>query len=148
MMPSPEEIAMAQQKQQTEAMVQHAAETMTSHASGMPQAPFDPNSVQPIDPMSLAKSSITPDPLDFHPWEFEECREFLSDYPRVQQELAKGNELGIQNVRLHAQEHQQFIMQQAAQMAAMQPPQAPAAPKKPAPPQKPQPEAQPDQAVA
>ena len=148
MMPSPEEIAMAQQKQQTEAMVQHAADTMTSHASGMPRAPFDPNSVQPIDPMSLAKSSITPDPLDFHPWEFEECREFLSDYPRVQQELAKGNELGIQNVRLHAQEHQQFIMQQAAQMAAMQPPQAPAAPKKPAPPQKPQPEAQPDQAVA
>jgi hypothetical protein len=94
--------------------------------------------------MSLAKSSITPEMLDYHPWEFEECREFLSNYPKVEQELAKGNPDGIMNVRLHAMEHMQMGIQMAAQQAALNPQPAVAPPKKAGgPPEKKQPQAQP-----
>jgi hypothetical protein len=112
--PSPEEIQAAQ--------VQHAHDTMVSTAQGQPGPP-------PFDPGSMMKSSIQPDPLDYHPWEFEECREFLSDWPKVQQQLAAGNEAGIQNVRLHAMEHQKFIAAAMAAQAAMQPPTAQPQPK-------------------
>ena len=108
--PSPEEIEAAQE--------QHAAQTMLSQAGGPPPPPFDPQ--------SLMHSSIPPEPLDFHDWEFEECREFLSDYPKVQRQLNAGNQAGIQNVRLHAMEHQKFMAQEAAAMAQAQ---AAAAPK-------------------
>jgi hypothetical protein len=114
--PSPEEVQ--------EALAQHAAQTMQAEAAkrsgaGGVQPP------QPFDPASLMKSSIQPGPLDYHEWEFEECREFLSDWAKVQQQIAAGNEAGLQNVLLHAQEHQQQIaaqaMQQAAAIAAMHP---------------------------
>lgn len=108
-----------------EGQVQHAAATMTAKASGgAPPADFDP--------MSLMHSSIQPGQFDYHQWEFEECREFLSDWPKVQQQLAAGNEAGIQNVQLHAQEHQRLmaaqLAQQAAAVAAMQPKPVPKAP--------------------
>ena len=106
--PTPEELEAAQ--------VQHAHDTIVSTAQGQPgPAPFDP-AAMPL------KSSVPVDPLDYHPWEFEECREFLSDWPKVQQQLAAGNEAGIQNVRLHAMEHQQFVAQAAAAQAALQAP--------------------------
>ena len=138
-MPSPQEVEAAE--------TEHAAATMTNQATGgQPPAPFDPQ--------SLMHSSIQPDPLDYHPWELEECREFLSDWPKVQQQMAmktcptcqgegcpecdglgqKNNALGIQNVRLHAMEHQKYVAAaEAAQAALMQPsaqPQPIAHPKK------------------
>jgi hypothetical protein len=110
--PTPEEIEAAKE--------QHAAQTMMAEA-GAPAPP-------PLDLQSLMHSSIPPEPLDFHQWEFEECREFLSDYPKVQQQINAGNQAGILNVRLHAMEHQKFMAQEAA--AALQA-QAAAAPAKP-----------------
>ena len=103
--PTPEEIEMAQS--------QHAAETLVAHGGGGAPPP-------PFDPMSLMKSSIPVEPLDFHQWEFEECREFLSDYPKVQQQIAAGNAAGIQNVRLHAMEHQKFLAAEAMAQAQAQ----------------------------
>lgn len=125
-----------------EAQAQHAAAAMSA-AGGMGAEPA------PFDPQSLMHSSIPPDPLDYHPWEFEECREFLSDWPKVQQQLSMkqcqdcagagagamtcpacegsgvtNNAAGILNVRLHAHEHEKFIAQAMAAQAAMQQPTA------------------------
>lgn len=108
--PTPAEIEAAQQ--------QHAEETMLAETGGPAPAPFDPK--------SLMHSSVPVEPLDFHQWEFEVCREFLSDYAKVQQQINAGNAAGIQNVRLHAMEHQQFMAQEAAAIAQAQ---AAAAPK-------------------
>jgi hypothetical protein len=105
---------------------EHAAETMAAHASGGP-AP------QPFNPEAMLTSSIQPEELDFHEWELEECREFLSDWPKVQQQVNQGNEQGILNVRLHAKEHQQFIAQHAAAQMQMQAAAQPQPAGKPAP---------------
>lgn len=94
-----------------QAAAEHAAQTMMAKQQGAPAPP-------PFDLASMLRSSIQPDELDFHQWEFEECREFLSDWPKVQQQLNAGNEAGIQNVRLHALEHQKFMAQEAAAQAA------------------------------
>ena len=106
MQPSPEELEQAQ--------VAHAADTMVAQgAAGAPPQPFDPQ--------SMMHSSIPPEELDYHQWEFEECREFLSNYPKVQQQINAGNSAGVENVRLHAMEHQKFLAQEAAAQAqAMQ----------------------------
>jgi hypothetical protein len=92
---------------------------MTAHASGgAPPQPFDAASLP-------QRSTIQPDPLDYHEWEFEVCREKLSDWAWVQQQIAAGNSQGIANLHAHAMEHQRYIAQaqaaQAAQMAAAQP---------------------------
>jgi hypothetical protein len=118
-----------------QAQVQHASAVIVAQQTGAPPPP-------PFDPASLMKSSIQPDELDFHQWEFEQCREFLSDYPKVQQQLLNGNANGVMNVKLHAKEHQAFLMQQAAEAAALAPP--------PIPPMRPsrQPQAQPRQQPA
>lgn len=116
---TPEEIEQAQ--------IQHATDTMAAQGApeNAPPQEFGPTSVPP-------KSSITPGPLDFHEWEFEMCREFLSDWPKVQQQIAAGNQAGIDNVFLHAMEHQQYVMAaaqaQAAAQAAAQPQQKPGEP--------------------
>jgi len=103
--PAPEMVEAAQ--------VEHARGTLAAKA-GLEPAP------QPFDEAALMQSSIPPDELDFHDWEFEECREFLSDYPKVQQQITAGNQAGIENVRLHAKEHQKYMqMEQAAQAAAI-----------------------------
>jgi hypothetical protein len=128
-MPTPQEVE--------EAQVEHAAQTIQAKASGAPSQPFDP--------ASLEHSSIQPGQLDYHDWEFEECREFLSNYPKVQQQIASGNQAGIQNVMLHALEHQKFMQQQAmaqAKLAAIAQP----APQPKVPPKgKPEQQAQPQQ---
>ena len=109
--PAPEEIE--------EAQAQHAAAVMQAQATGQPAPP-------PFDPSALPMhSSIQPGVLDYHEWEFEECKEFLSDWAKVQQQIAAGNQEGLQNVLLHAQEHQAQMaaqaQQQAAALAAMHP---------------------------
>jgi hypothetical protein len=101
--PTPEE--------QMEAEAQHIAGTAIAQRSGQPAPP-------PLDPMSLMHSSIPVGPLDFHQWEFAECQDKLSDYPWVQQQILAGNEAGILNIQLHAQEHQKIVQQMAAQQAA------------------------------
>ena len=101
--PSPEELQRAE--------IQHASQTMVAHGAGGPPPP-------PFDPSSLLKPSIQPDELDYHAWEFEEMREFLSNWPKVQQQLNAGNQAGIQNVKLYALALQTIMQQQA--MAAQQ----------------------------
>jgi hypothetical protein len=112
-MPSEEEIAAAQEA--------HAAEVMTSQAAGGPPP-------QPFDPNSLMRSSIQPEESDFQEWEAEECREFLSDWPKVQEQITAGNQAGIMNVRLHWKEHMKFV---AANQAAMMAQAAAAQPARP-----------------
>ena len=62
-------------------------------------------------------SSIPPQELDYHQWEFEEFREFLSDWPNVQQQINAGNQPGIQNVKLYALALQKFVQQEALAQA-------------------------------
>lgn len=88
-----------------------------------------------LDPMTgqptPGQSSIPPGPLDYHEWEFEECKEWLSNWSKRQAQIAAGNEAGVQNVLLHAQEHQALMqqqqMQQAMAQAALAPPPKPGA---------------------
>ncbi len=140
--PSPQEIEQAAQA--------HAEQMMLSRAGGPSPTPFNPAAL-PL------KSSIQPDPLDYHPWEFEACREKLSDWPWVQQQNEQwwasqqpiegqppqGDSPGIQNIRLHAMEHQKFIQMQAAAAQAAQVPPQPLANKPPV-----KPAAQPEEAAA
>lgn len=103
--PSPEEMEAA--------IAQHVTATAASAQSGLAGPP-------PPDPAAMQTSSVPVQELDYHEWEFEECREFLSDYPKVQQQLNAGNQAGIENVRLHAMEHQKYILAAQAQMQAQQ----------------------------
>lgn len=95
-----------------QAMVQHAAATLSAQQTGAPPTPMP-------DPMSLMKSSQPPQELDYHNWEFAKCQEWLSSEACWRQQ-AEGNTDGIMNIRLHANEHKQFMAQQAAQAAAAQ----------------------------
>ena len=115
---SPEELEAAE--------AEHAANTMVATGTGAP--PPDP-----FNPAALPQhSSIQPDPLDYHDWEFEECREKLSDWSWVQQQINAGNQAGIDNLRLHAMEHQAYVQAAAAAQASAQMAQAAAsAPQKP-----------------
>lgn len=102
--PTPEDIE--------EGQAQHAAQVMQAQASGQPPPP-------PFDPSTLPMHSTVPvGEFDYHEWELEECREKLSDWPWVQQQIAAGRGAGLQNLTLHAQEHQQQIAMQQAQQAA------------------------------
>lgn len=98
--------------------IQHAASEVAAQ-SGMPSAPPMP----PPQP----KSSVPVDEFDYHQYEFEKCKSWLSSKACRDQKKA-GNQAGVDNVKLHAQEHQQFMAIQAA-AAAMQA----AAPPMPAP---------------
>lgn len=113
MAPDPEEVQTA--------MEQHAHATMMAKAGGgAPPPPFDAN--------ALLHSSIPPEESDFHPWEAEECQEFLSDWPKVQAEMNRGNQQGIQNVRLHWKEHVQMAAAMAPPPVVMPPRGLPAPP--------------------
>jgi hypothetical protein len=100
--PTPEEL------QQAQMAWQQSAEQ--AQLAGLPAPP-------PPDPQSMVKSSVPVAELEYHEWEFELCREKLSDWPYVQQQLANGNEAGIENIRLHAMEHLAFMEQAAARQA-------------------------------
>lgn len=130
--PSPEELQAAQ--------VQHAADSIIAKGAGQPEAPAP-------DPTAMLKSSVPVDELDYHQWEFEKCQEWLSSAAR-RTEDQKGNQAGVLNVKLHALEHRQYLMQMAAQMAAAQQPAEPAPAGKGGPPKKPPAQAGPPAAPA
>ena len=117
--PSPEEIEAAQMAEATEAVKNAAIEAQTGVA---PPAP------KPFDPVSLMKSSVTVEELDFHAWEFAKCQQWLSsDACRRQlairsEQYPAGNTMGVMNVRLHAIEHRAYM--QAAQAAQAPPEEA------------------------
>jgi len=68
---------------------------------------------------ALSKPSVPIDEqFDYHQFEYEECKAWLSSEKRVEEE-EKGNYLGIENVRLHGILH---FKQLQAQMAQMPPP--------------------------
>jgi hypothetical protein len=117
--PSPEEVQQAQ--------IAHAADSIQAQATGAPEQPFDQS--------SLIKPSIMPDELDFHQFEFEKCKEWLSS-SAARRQLANGNVQGVQNVKLHALAHQQMMI---AQMPPPMPMPAPAPGKKAGPPPAPAP---------
>lgn len=110
----------ASPKEMQSAQVQHAAASIVAQRSGQPEPP-------PIDPMSLLKPSIMPDELDFHEWEFEKCKEWLSSEDRRRQEstinpeTGENNASGVLNVKLHALAHQAMMQAQQAQQMAMMP---------------------------
>src|ERR1700722_1516057 len=94
---SPEAIQGAQQQYVTQMMAAQQA----AQAAGVPlgqMPPFDPSTVAPDTP------TIPVAFLDFHAWEFEACREFLSSQD-CRDQLADGNFAGVNNVRLHAMMH-------------------------------------------
>lgn len=134
-----EEIARDKQKAEIELLLMQApmgptpeemqAATSTDMATGQV--------IQP-DPNTMLKSSVPVQELDYHEYEFEECREFLSDYTKVQQQMIAGNQAGVENVRLHAMEHKAYIDAAAQAQAQMQMQMAAAAhPPKPQPGEKP-----------
>jgi hypothetical protein len=161
--PQPEEVqmvmqqAMAQYQQAITAQTQHAAGTLVSRETGAqppplpPQAPPPPN-VQQIT-QALTTSSVAVQLLDFHQYEFEVCREWLSSEEVAKQmqpseKFPQGNAAGVQNVRLHAMEHLKMQAQLQAVLAPMMPPPppqgAPAAAKKQLPSGQHQPHSQPN----
>ncbi len=77
---------------------QHAAQALQANETGQPIPPFAP---------PPPKSTITPDPLDFHLWEFNACQDWLSGSD-CRRELARENQAGVANVRAHALEHWQM----------------------------------------
>ena len=94
---SPEAIQAAQQQY----IQAQAAALLAAQQAGNPPgpvAPFNPASVEPDQP------TISADFLDYHAWEFECCREWLSSQDRRDQE-AEGNFGGVRNVELHALMH-------------------------------------------
>jgi hypothetical protein len=94
---------MAQQGALEEAMAQHAAAGMVAQqGAGEPPQPFNAEAVP-------KESTVPVSPLDFHQWEFEICREKLSDFSWIQSQLAVGRADGIENIKLHAMEHLKFL---------------------------------------
>lgn len=110
-------VLQAAQQQHAAQMVQAAT---AATAAGQPVPP-----PQPFDPTALLTPSVPVEELDYHPWEFEKCKEWLSsDACRRQLALRTddypaGNKMGVLNVKLHALQHQKFMMAEAAQQAAM-----------------------------
>lgn len=96
--------------------VQHAAAEVAAQAGAPPVPPMPPP--QP-------KSSVPVGELDYHQYEFEKCQSFLSSEP-CRKQLQAGNKEGVQNVFLHAKEHQAFMAMQAASMMQAAAPPAPA----------------------
>lgn len=80
------------------AQVQHATQAMQASQMGMPEPPM-----QPFDPTSLIMPSIMPSPMDFHPWEFKKCQDWMSSEEGWREK--QNNPVGFQNVELHAQKH-------------------------------------------
>lgn len=131
----------AQANQQ--AMVKHAADVMVAQVKGQGAPPAPP----PVDPSTLARSSVPVWESDYHVWEAKKCRDWLSSTERYNEETIgrasadQGGQLvpnlrGILNVFLHMKEHDAFAAQQAApvsgplpaptmQAAQLQPPPAP-----------------------
>ena len=94
---SPEALQSAQQQY----IQAQAAALLAAQQAGNPPgpvAPFNPASVDPDQP------TIPVDFLDYHAWEFECCREWLSGQD-CRDQIAEGNFAGVRNVQLHALMH-------------------------------------------
>lgn len=100
--------------------IQHAAAEVAAQAGAPPAPPMPPP--QP-------KSSVPVDEFDYHQYEFEKCKSWLSS-KACRDQLKAGNQEGVMNVKLHAKEHQAFLAAAAAaqMMAAAPPAPAPQAP--------------------
>ena len=113
-----------------QAQIAHAAAALQAQTQGQPAPPFD------IDALtkSLTESSISVQELDYHPWEFEKCKEWLSSEARRRANAEamsdpdegvmldeNGDCPGVQNVILHAMQHKKYMdqMMAQAQMAQM-----------------------------
>lgn len=99
--PSPDEV-----KQAIMGMAQQAATTMQPGAPP-PPAPDIQQVVQ-----SLTKPTVPIDPVwDFHQQHIQTVQDWLASQDRFDEE-AKGNFEGIENVKLHGQEHKQALQAQ------------------------------------
>jgi hypothetical protein len=103
--PSPEEVMGA--------MEQHAAGAIVAQDTGQPEQPAP-------DLQSMLKSSVPVGRFDFHEFEFQKCKEWLSS-EACRREIAQGNQAGVQNVELHCAEHEAAMQQAAMQAQAMMP---------------------------
>ena len=79
----------------------------------------------------MLKSSVPVGLFDFHPFEIESCRDYLSSAAAYKQKTA-GNAQGLLNIELHIKEHLQAAQALAQLMAPMAPPMPPPAAAKPA----------------
>lgn len=95
-----------------QAQIQHAAVAIQSEHAGMPAPPFDMQGLI----QSLTEPSVPVLELDFHAWEFAKCQEWLSS-GECRKQIAEGNQQGVDNVTLHAMQHKQHMMIEAAQAA-------------------------------
>ena len=98
-----------------QAQIAHATAATQAQLAGQPIPPFDLQALI----QQLTEPSIPVQELDYHPWEFEKCKEWLSSEDRRRQD-ADGNQQGVQNVILHAMQHKKFMDQAAAQAQAVQ----------------------------
>ena len=108
--PTPEEIAAYN--------TQHAAQTIQAITAGMPPPPYQPPVPEP---------SLKPEKDDYHQWESEKCKEYLSSEDcwirqNVGEEQAiEQAKAGVMNVRLHKALHDQYMAEEAmAKAQAMQ----------------------------
>jgi hypothetical protein len=92
--------------------VQHAAQSTVAQQTGQP-APTAPN------PEDLMQTTVPVDELDFHQYEAEKGKEWLSSEACWREIHQKNNQEGVLNVKLHVKAHLQMAAQQ---MAAMAPP--------------------------
>ena len=116
-------------------MIQHAAASVIARTNGQPEPP-------PPNPKALLQPSVPIDELDYHQWEFEKCKEWLSSEARRRQD-AEGNQTGVMNVKLHALAHQKAMIAMMPPPMPGPPPMAHAAPKPPLPGPPPAPPAMP-----
>jgi len=109
--PSPQEVQAAD-AQFEQAQVAHASSAVAAGATGAPEppAPVPPNA------QSLTKPSVQVQLLDYHQYEFEKCKEWLSSQERrnFEADPKNCNEVtgecpGVQNVILHAMQHQKMM---------------------------------------
>lgn len=118
-------VAAAQANAAQQAMVEDAAQQLAAQATGKPAAP--PTQPQQIDPSTIARSSVRVWDSDFHTYEANMCRDWLSgDECAAEQTIGRASAIpedkgalrpnisGILNVALHRLEH--------LQKAALEPP--------------------------
>jgi hypothetical protein len=111
-------LAQMQQSQQ----IDHAAQTIAAAAQQQPPPPMP----APIDPATIARSSVPVWESDYHVWEAKKCRDWLSS-DEMNTELTIGrpspdpadggankpNIAGILNVILHMKEHDAYAAMEA-----------------------------------
>jgi hypothetical protein len=112
--------AQAQQESQAEFEKEYAAQVLAAQAQGLPTPPKPPMPPAPIPPTpklsTVAQSSVTVRDSDFHSFEGNKCRDWLSSTECWNEETlgrpdpdnagtSKPNIAGVLNVTLHWMEH-------------------------------------------